>query len=546
MVHFPISVSIETSIGRVQLSLDSKKVLIIAGPNGTGKSALLAELYRNIGQDTATYLPGHRQIQFNSSWDVTGMGADQLLAQLFSHVDHFSRYKNTWAEEQFKSELRTLQYKEAEYERDFRGRVQVRQRFILETDSIKDSPIDRVNDVFLQANLPVRFVLTDKGVSAQRGTSAPYSIEALSDGERAALYIVATFINRRSGAVLLIDEPEKHLDQSISSLLLEACIRLRNDIAVVFSTHDPRLIDRISDKDLFHVRNSEVISHKPERRKYDVSAIYSQDESLESLKKDLMGVRSQVLFIEGQSTSLDIPLYSRVFSDAKVIPKGEFQSVCNATRGVSRLVDGHWLEPRGLVDRDGRNDDEVSALERDSIYVLPFPTVENLLFIPAAVDCFVTADMTYQGGKSYDERIQGFKDEVVKSAMDAREDIVAKRVSWRVSRALSESKISERCIKNGFRDPVVISVSEIYEEVAGEVSSVIESEDYEKILRELPIKQTSIPARACKSLGANSFKDYVRVIMRSIDLAEPDGVHFVETLRRTLPPIFIRERPRIP
>lgn len=449
MVHFPISVSIETSIGRVQLSLDSEKVLVIAGPNGTGKSALLAELYRNIGQDIATYLPGHRQIQFNSSWDVTGMGTDQLLAQLFSHVDHFSRYKNTWAEEQFKSELRTLQYKEAEYERDFRGRVQVRQRFVLETDSIKDSPIDKANDIFSQANLPVRFVLTDKGISAQRGTSAPYSIEALSDGERAALYIVSTFINRRPGAVLLIDEPEKHLDQSISSLLLEACIRLRNDIAVVFSTHDPRLIDRISAKDLFRIRDSEVVSHKPERRKYDVSAIQSQDESLESLKKDLMGVRNRVLFIEGQSTSLDVPLYSRVFSGAKVIPKGEFQAVCNATRGISRLVDGHWLEPCGLVDRDGRDADEVRALEKDSIYVLPFPTVENLLFMPAAVECFIVADMTYQGGDSHEERIQRFEDEVVRSAIDAQNDIIAKRASWRVSRALSESKVSEKDIKTG-------------------------------------------------------------------------------------------------
>ena len=426
MVQFPIVVSIETSIGRVQLSLDSQKVLVIAGPNGTGKSALLAELYRSIGQETATYLPGHRQIQFNSSWDTTGMGADQLLAQLFSHTDHFSRYKNTWAEEQFKSEMRTLQNKEAEYARDYRARAQIRQKFVVETDSIKDSPIDKVNDVFTQAKLPVRFVLTDKGVSAQRGLSKPYSIEALSDGERAALYITSTFINRRPGTVLLIDEPEKHLDQSISALLLEACIRLRDDIAIVFSTHDPRLIDRIPDKNLFHVRNSDVVSHKPERRKYDVSAIESEDESLEGLKKDLMGVRSRVLFIEGKSTSLDVPLYSRVFSDAKVIPKGEFQAVCDATRGISRLVGGHWLEPRGLVDRDGRDTNEVAALQKDDIYVLPFPTVENLFFMDAAVDCFISADMIYQGGRSYEDRTRGFKEEVVLSAGHARDDIVAK------------------------------------------------------------------------------------------------------------------------
>ena len=239
-----MDVSIATEDGSCILSLSSGTIIIIAGPNGVGKSALLAELYRLLGEDVATYLPGHRQINFNTNWDAIQSGVEALYKRLFEHADHFNRHKNSWAEEQFKSELRILQNRENEFNRNNLKLIKSRGSFLPHTDSCNDSPIDIVNKIFSQANFSICFGLDETGISVSRRGSESYSVEAMSDGERAALYICAAFCNRSSGSVLLIDEPEKHLDRTISTIFIEACLRSRNDICVILSTHEPGLLSR--------------------------------------------------------------------------------------------------------------------------------------------------------------------------------------------------------------------------------------------------------------------------------------------------------------
>ena len=544
-MSLPVGVSFQASDGQVSLPLARGKVYIIAGPNGTGKSALLVELYRALGSETATYLPGHRQIHFNSDWDATSRGLEQIYQQLFTNHGHFNRYKNSWAEDQFKSEMRMLQNKAAEYDRSFRSRIQARKTFQEPQDSFLDSPLDRVNEIFSQARLPVRFIPTAKGLSAQRGVGPPYSIERLSDGERAALFIAAAFVNRNSDTVLLIDEPEKHLDQSIASLFIEACIRMRDDIAVFLSTHDPRLIERLNDKDLLHIRDSEIVSENPERRRYSVSPVSDSEEGLDLVKRDLMGIRSRVLFVEGKATSLDVPVYTHVYDDVRIVPKGGFQDVCNSTRGIARLVDGHWLEPRGLIDGDGREDAEITKLKRDGIFALPCPTVENLFFIDAAISCFIEADMHHHGGLPEGERMAKYAVEVEAAARIARDDIIARRTSWRVARALEDQKLSPKDIRDGPRSDLVIDVSALYNEIARQVDEVVASGDTKRVMLGLPIKNTILPDRGAKALGAMSFDEYVKVILRRVELGEPAGLHLVDSLRLFLPKLFENEGARI-
>lgn len=287
-----------------------------------------------------------------------------------------------------------------------------------------------------------------------------------------------------------------------------------------------------------HIRNSEIVSERPERRRYSVSMIKDDDEALEGLKKDLMGVRSSVLFVEGTSSSLDIPLYSQVYSHAKIISKGGSQAVCEAARGISRLIDGHWLEARGLIDRDGRDDSEVASLEKDGIFVLPYPTVENLFFIESAMNCFISADMEYRSGPSREERMDKFRKDTVVSTKAARDDIVANRVSWRIARELSELKPSSRKIKDGFRSSLFVPTIHFCDEVASQVDIIIATESASEILRKLPIKKTTVPASIAKALGADGFKEYVDVIMRRVELAEPEGVDFINAVRLILPDVF--------
>jgi ABC-type cobalamin/Fe3+-siderophores transport system ATPase subunit len=363
----PIDVTIATEDGSSKLSLNSGGIILIAGPNGVGKSALLAELYRLLGDRVGTYLPGHRQINFNTDWDAIHSGIETIYKRLFENADHFNRYKNSWAEEQFKSELRILQNRENEFNRNNLNLIKHRGEFIPHTGSCNDSPLDVVNEIFSQANFPIPFGLDSSGVSVSRRGSESYSVEARSDGERAALYLCAAFCNRVPGSVLLIDEPEKHLDRTISTVLIEACLRSRNDICVILSTHEPGLLTAQINRDILHLRDSKIVQPKPERRIYKISPLKADDD-VTVLRADLMGVRDRVLFVEGSESSDDVSLYSLIYNGVKVVPKGSCSAVCEATKGIGRLVEGHWLEPRGIIDGDGRLEDEKLKLKKTEYF----------------------------------------------------------------------------------------------------------------------------------------------------------------------------------
>ena len=60
-------------------------------------------------------------------------------------------------------------------------------------------------------------------------------------GERNAFLIVAEVFTAESGALIIIDEPERHLHRSITSPLLSALFQKRSDCAVLVSTHEPHL-----------------------------------------------------------------------------------------------------------------------------------------------------------------------------------------------------------------------------------------------------------------------------------------------------------------
>lgn len=530
--------SVATESGNSQFTLSAGEAIIVAGPNGTGKSAFLSEIYRSLGEEVATFLPGHRQINFNGSWDALGMGVDHIYKQLFQHFDNFNRYKNSWAEEQFKSELKILQNREVEFGGLYRQRLQRQGEFVVATDSMKDGPIDVVNEVFLRAALPVRFEMTRSGISAVRGARPPYSIESLSDGERAALYLAAAFGNRVSGSVLLIDEPEKHLDQSISALLIEACLRSRDDICVIMSTHDHRLLRSLSETTVLHVRNSEIVSLRPEKRRYDLAAITPDGSELDDLRRDLMGVRDRVLFVEGLERSEDLALYSLVYEGVKVLPKGEWNAVCDATRGIGRLVEGHWIEPRGLIDGDGRSIEEIEALAEDGIHVLPCPSIENLFFTRECIACFVLADMKFRGGDSEEARYTALTEAVKKSVAEEMESIVAHRAAWRLERELSNRKVSPRNLRAGERSEIVVDVASLYDEVKEYVQSISCSDDFCDILVNLPIKKTKIPSNVAKALGATSFSEYKKTILRQMEIREEVGVETLLALRKVLPKVF--------
>lgn len=524
----------QSTTGPVQFSVSAGDTVLVAGPNGVGKSALLASLYRSLPQHLASYLPGHRQVNFNNGWETIGQDAAQLQRNLFQQIDAFSRYKGAWAEDQFKVTVRTLLHSEAAFNRDFRKNGPANPSEAAKLGTLRVSPIDTLNLIFQAARLPVQFDLTDQGLTATRGP-AVYSIDALSDGERAALFLVAAIITLPPDGVLLVDEPEKHLHPSISGLLMEAALRSKRDAVVILSSHDVHLIEQLEVASIIHIRDSTVIQQRPEVRQYEATVVSGPQSIAEDLKRDLLGTRSSIVFVEGDLSSIDIALYGHVYPNMKISPKGGHAQVSESVKALRSLGELHWLRPYGLIDGDGRDTVEVSTLQSRGVHVLPCPTVENLFFLPEAIACFVVADNEYIQGLGFEERTADLRQLIVETTNEARTDIASRWAAWVLDRRLSESKLSPKQIKDSEISDIVISVSAIIEQVTSMLDNVLASEDWAKILFKLPIKNTRIPSIVSAAVGAPSFDRYRQVILRQLDVRSDASKPLLAALKLVLP-----------
>lgn len=529
------SISFPTVERKISLGVRPGEIILVAGPNGVGKSALLSSLFRSLPKDAGTYLPGHRQIYFNSSWDSIGQSVAKLNQTLFQQSEQFSRFKSSWAEEHFKSTLRKLLNNESAFNKSFRESVAASPAQA-DSATIKNSPLDTLNVIFRASRFPVRFILTVDGISVTRDSSI-YSIDALSDGERAALFLAAAFIVQEKDTVLLIDEPEKHMHPSITGLFIESALRSRPDISVVLSTHDINLIERLKVKAIVHITDSKVISVTPERRVFSANVIQNLDETSDDLKRELLGARSGILFVEGEHSSEDIAIYTHVYKNFKISSKGGCEKVIESVKALRSTPNLHWISPHGIIDGDGRSAEEREKLATQGILCLPSPSIENLFFAPFMIDCFLQARSAYASVKSKEEYLEAFCGAVRNSINRDKNDIISRRVSWALERELSANKLSPRQIISNSSEIIEVSIPEIRDRISDEVEQIVSNSDTHFVMRSLPIKNTQVPHNACVALGAANFKEYCSVIIRQLDINTAPGVSALIELRRTLPQI---------
>lgn len=360
----------------ITFSLNVGNPLYILGANGTGKSSLVTRLFSQ-HQANAKRISAHRQTWFESNTiDITPRGRQDLEGNFRSQDSQVHARYRDW-NPSVRSNVAIFDLIDADtmQARKIAELVRANNDAEAKREARNPSPIQVINELMRLSNLPIEISLQDQQkIVAQKNGGAPFSVAELSDGERNAFLIAADVLTAKPGTLILIDEPERHLHRSIISPLLRLLFDRRKDCAFIVSTHDLMLPIDTPQASVLLVRGCDYQGQTV--RSWIADILPPNAAITEELKRDVLGARRKMLFVEGTAQSLDAPLYSILFPQVSVIPKESCRDVEYAVRGLRGAPDVHWIMAWGVVDNDQRPAQEITRLREAGIWALSHYSVE--------------------------------------------------------------------------------------------------------------------------------------------------------------------------
>lgn len=236
--------------------------------------------------------------------------------------------------------------------------------------------------------------------TSNRDEEKYYNGSEMSDGERAIFYFIGEILCAKENSLIIIDEPENHLHKSILVRLWNAMEASRTDCVFLYITHNLEFASsRI---------NSQIIWVKEflENNSWTYELLDNVNAS-DSLKLEIMGNRQKVLLVEGTpEKSIDRKLYSKIYREYNIIPMESCNTVIQTVKAYNHTSDLHYVEVKGIVDRDRRSDEEIEKLKLKNIFVPQVAEIENLFLLPEVIA--VVADKQDKSEK--DEIILGVQE----------------------------------------------------------------------------------------------------------------------------------------
>ena len=367
---------------QIQIALEPGDVMFVLGANGTGKSSLMQRFYQDTRPNNRR-ISAHRQTWFTSNTlDLTPAGKRSTEENIANtDTGQQSRYMDSYAAQRASMTVFDLIDAQNVRARSIAASVDAGDIEAACATSAEEAPLKSINSLLLQSNIPIEIdVIENEQIVARKNGGVPYSIAELSDGERNALLIAGDVLTAKPGTLLIIDEPERHLHRSIISPLLTLLFDKRRDCAFVIATHDIDLPLDSEGARVLLVRSAV----------YQGSTVTSWEADLidhgapldEDIKRDVIGSRRRILFVEGKEESLDKPLYSLLFPMVSVVAKESAKGVEQAVVGLRAANALTWVRAWGIIDGDNQSSERISSLAERSIFALPFYSVESIYYHP--------------------------------------------------------------------------------------------------------------------------------------------------------------------
>ena len=430
----------------LQLELNPGETLYIVGKNGSGKSALLSELLGQSDGLPSRWLSARRQVHLS---EVSGSTGFMNYDETNYRQDIADSRRNIFENQLQKAFMTDVRWQELEPKDrltkplfDFLTKENRRAYTIADrvdrgkcaeeggVESDIQSPTSLVNQVLLRAGLNISIkVEPDWRIVASIQNGETYDLAHASDGERNAVLVATTVLTAPEQALILIDEPDRHLHPSVIVPLMTALADLRDDCLFVIATYDASLPDSNRNAGSLVVRSCKWNSGNP--TSWDLDQIAPGQLLPEEVRSTLLGSRTKIILVEGTETSLDRRLYALLFPGADIRPNGGHGDVEDAVSALRKSSDYTRIEAYGIVDGDGRPEQPGVSRDGSGIYVMEAFSVECLYYCEDAI-LAVAMHLSPTVGKDAPEIVDEIKKSVLARLAD--EDIatqMAARRSWR-------------------------------------------------------------------------------------------------------------------
>lgn len=488
---------------------DSSRPIVIVGANGAGKTRFTNRLCADLGE-RAFRINALDGLYNGSAPDPAHNAIDRLYAS--APVPAYEKQRQQTRLERLTGMLladelvNLLRYKFG------RGDDQ---------DACAPVPATRLDTMikFWQKIFPGNRVLVDGGNLrfGRDDSSDLIAATRLSDGERVVLYYGLALLYAPAESVVMVESPELFLHPSTMQGLWNSLELLRPDCRLIYTTHDLEFAASRRDAEFIWVRACDTA-----RQLWDYQIIPDSSALTDQVSLSIMGARKPVLFIEGDARSIDARLYPLIFSDCTVKSLGSCNKVIEATRIFNDLNAFHHLSARGIVDRDRRDEGEISYLRRKSVMVPEVAEIENMLLLPAVISA-VALSRGRDPKRVVDSVRKSvtamFKADVRAQALQHTRHSVKRTVEYRIDGRFNDIDALEHHIE-GLVDE--IKPRQLYEKFCRTFHQYIQNHDYEAILRVYNQKSMLPGCNVAGLCGLASKEAYIAAVM---DLLRAEGKH---------------------
>ena len=497
----------------IELSLNNGDQLFIVGPNGSGKSALIQYLVSNTETNKIKRITAQRQTTLRSGTiDFTPAQRKQYYSNYLNYNrDDASRYLDDFSGEEQSAILYDLDHKFNTINENIANHH--RNQDIAKASEIALkilSPFEEINELLDQGKLNVNLERgKDRSIIANHSQGQSFDITKMSDGERSAMIIAAHVITAESDTVFLIDEPEKHLNRSISQPFLSALFDLRKDCAFIISTHEIDLAIANPEARVLMLQSCQWSGDQCVA--WDAEVLEPNSQLPDELKRAILGSRKRMLFVEGDSNkSLDFSLYKIIFPDIPVHPWGSCTEVEGAVKELRKLRVEHDIKAFGLIDRDDRLND-VEELSKIGVFALEVYSVESLYYCREAITS-VAHQQANSTGANANELIESVMQntfEILKTNTKIAKEMAARRCERQVRQtALPQIPGWQSILDNPNQTiSVPIDLQPYFDELSC-FNKLVDDENWDQLITRYPLHKSPIFGEIAKKLKCPDKYDY--------------------------------------